>query len=444
MTKHLPLLVLAAVAALLAGCGGDEANRVFTSIITGRVVDINSVPVRNATVRTADGQTVTTTSGAFQLENQRDGELRVFAEINQNGVLFKGQTMVFNTPGDQTRSAVIVVAPAAQQGAVRGTVRDQQGNLLENAPVFAYNGAGSSQKTFTDSDGEFLLDDLIGGFIYEIHTMAQGFRSDTDNITVVAQQDVFTNLTLRDNPVAPNLQEPQFLTGISWVSPTDPTRSPGSGNAEAYDRIKEIFTGEPQNTRSEKQKSIQTRNLRSDLIAEVELQWDEQRFNELLGWGIYRAESTVAPLNGLDFFFDPLSAYYFDAGVNVRQTYSYAVTTLSSLYPDFPNQTESLFSNIVDVEVLDELTLRDPLFNPLEFRWNNGSNSAEYYIFLFDRFPGAEVDPFWDNAANPATGLSQVYNGPPLQQGQTYWYVVLGAANNLNSRTISQIDSFQL
>jgi hypothetical protein len=147
-------------------------------------------------------------------------------------------------------------------------------------------------------------------------------------------------------------------------------------------------------------------------------------------------------MNYYDFMADPLSSYYVDIGPNPNSTYSYAITALATLFPDY-NNTESDFSNVVTARTLDALDLASVTFSPLTFRWFSGSGASEFYVFLFDRFPGVSVDYIWSNLSDPAFGTSYQYNGPGLAPNWTYYFVVLGSANGGSSRTISQIGSFQ-
>jgi hypothetical protein len=431
--KKLTLLavIVAALTGALIGCGGDPGFSASSSI-TGKVVDLDSGPLRGAIVR-ADGEsTITTSSGGFQLFGITNGEVKITAEyFDDSGATYEGETWVYNFAGEETKSALIVAAPETQLGEVWGEIRNRDGALLENMPVFAYSGAGSAARTFSNADGIYEFKRLVGGIDYEITAMAWGYRSDGDWVNPTADSSIRLDLVLGDAGT-PTLDPPNFLTAISWVSPTVDGR--GQRDIEWF---KQMY--EP----DRKAKKVgETRNLRDDLLAEVELEWDEQRFDDHLGWGVYRADVVGGLLNGLYFMDDPLSAWFFDSGVQTRRSYEYAVTTLSAWFPDDYERTESLLSNIVEVEVLDRLDLRPFLYNPLEFQWAAGSYSEDYIVFLFDRYPGPGVDSVWNSSHQVTTGLSFVYDGPSLQVNKEYYYIVLGLANNDTSRTLSEIGSF--
>jgi hypothetical protein len=420
---------------LVAGCGGTS-NVVKSSTVSGTVLDIDNQPVRDAVVSSRFGSTRTSTTGAFVLPKQGNGAVEYTAEITRNGVRYRGRTMSFNFKNDRTQSVNIVVGQEDELGIIRGQVEDRNGNLLQDASVYAYNGAGSSMRAFSDSNGNYEFRDLVGGVTYTVLAGGQGFRSDSSQISLGLSDERTANFVL-DDPGTPALDPPQNAFATSWVSPSDATRQPGGSNA--YEAIKMLV-----DPKYKSRKSVsQTRAVGSTLV-EVDLEWDEQRFPDLQGYGIYRGNGANGSVAGIDFLPEPLAAFYVDQSVQTRSTYSYALTTISALYPDFPNETESGLSTRIVATTLDKLSLANPTFGPLTFRWLAGSGADDYIVFLFDEFPGIGVTSIWNNAANPATGTSVVYNGNPLQAGGTYYYVVVGLANNDESRTISQIGSFKL
>jgi hypothetical protein len=425
--------------ALVAGCGGFTGPK--TSTITGTVLDIDSNPVRDARVWTHDAETRTSSSGTYVLTANRAGELRVRAEIVKNGVTYRGSNWALNFDNEQTQNVNIVVGAVNTLATVRGTVRDRDGFLLENANVFAYNGIGSSVRVFTNANGEYELTELISNFNYTVTASARTYSNDSQDV-VLNPQEVRTVHFILGDPGVPGFNAPTNLDAVTWVSPADPGRSP-TGGQDPYANFKKKFDPRYRQesflaglTRS------QGRGLGSSLIVETDLFWDEFQHPELLGFGIYRAPGSTSSLNFLDFSSDPMAPFFVDIGISSDSTYSYGVTSLATLFPDLPN-TESDLSNVVVVDTLNELEIVNVTFGPLTFRWLSGSGADEYYVFLFDRFPGVEVDWIWDNQGDPAFGTSYAYTGPGLNPGQTYYYLVLGTANGGASRTISRIGSFQ-
>jgi len=434
MRQHLGFWMLALLAAILAGCGGG-GTQTRSATVTGSVLDINFNEVRDARVFANGVETFSSPSGVYQLINVETGIVEVVAEVVRNGVTYRGRNAVLNFENTQTNNCNIIVAPVNELGRITGNVKDIEGFNLEGASVFAYNGTGSSQRAFTDRNGNYVLADLVGGVSYQVSAGGSGYSSAQTNIVVVAGQTQTANFTI-DEAGLPFLDPPQNLSAITWVSPNYGNRSAGTGNP--YPWIKQLYDKKERPDRP----ANKSRALREDLIVEVDLFWDVQQFPDLLGYGIYRANSPTGFLAEYDFIAEPLAGYYIDIGPNVNSTYSYAITTLSTLFPEF-NQTESDFSNRADVITLDRLSLGPVFTNPVQFNWSSFSGAEEFVVFVFDEFPSVGVQAIWDNSGSPTTGTSLNYGGPALVGGHTYFYVVLGLANGGSSRTISEIGSFQ-
>lgn len=418
---------------VLVSCGGFVGPK--TSTITGTVLDIDNNPVIGAKVWTADTTTVTSTSGAYVLTANRAGETRVRAEIIKDGVKYIGTNWALDFENEQSQSVNIIVGPESSAGTIIGTVRDRDGFLLENVAVYAYNGAGSSVRTFTDTNGDYVLDDMLANVAYTVSASARTYRNDTDGV-ILSDSEIRTLNLILGNPASTEFNPPTNLDVVTWVSPTDPTRSVSTGD-DAYSKFKKLY-----DPRYVAKPTLQTRALRSDLIVESDLYWDEIAHADLLGFHIYRGNGVTSSLNYLDYLAEPNTSYFVDIGPNVGSIYSYGVTALATLYPEYPT-SESELSNIVTAETLDKLDLLSPNFGPLTFRWLSGSGAEQYYVFLYDEFPGVAATWIWDNLSDPVSGTSLTYTGPSLEPGRTYYYLVLGTANGGSSRTISQVGSFQ-
>lgn len=429
------MALLASTLPWVAGCGGGSGGGTGakTAVITGSVLDLDSNPVRDARVYTIDNSTTTTNTGAYVLTGNRAGEVIVYAEYRKDGVWYRGQTWALLFDNEQSNNANIIVAAEDELGRVEGTVRDRSGNLLENVSVFAYSTAGSAQRAFTDSAGRYELRQLIGGVEYEIKAVGQGYRGDYDTIVVRSGDTRELNLVMGD-PARPALTAPENLGVTTWVSPPESRQEAGRSPYEALKRIVDP-------TRADRPARRVRNDLRTDMLVEADLLWDEQRFADHLGWGIYRSTG-AGTLRALDFMADPLAAYYVDLGLEPMSTYRYGVTTLSADYPEDPDRTESDLSDIVSAETLDLLELRPVETAPLTFRWDDASGADRFTIYVFNQFPGIGVDSIWNNENDRAAGTSYVYNGPRLQPGRTYHYMVLGSANGGDSYTISRVGTF--
>lgn len=420
--------------AAVVGCGGSSSSGSKSATVTGTVIDISNQPVRDAVVTSRYGSVRTSTVGSFYFPNQGTGPVEYTATITRNGARYRGRSTAWNYSNEKTQNVNIVIGLESELGTIRGQVVDRNGDPLQDASVYAYSGAGSSIRTFSDEDGNYQFDDLVGGASYTVLAGGQSYRSDSVNVTLGLNQTRTVDFLL-DDPAEPNLQPPSNVGVVSWTSPSDATRGP---DRDPYTAIKRLFDPKYRTHKV----APQTRAVPSTLY-EVDLFWDEQRFPDLLGYGIYRGRGANGTVEGIDLSADPLAGYYVDLTVQGNTTYSYAVSTISSNFPANPDQTESGLSTRVVAETLGRLNLSNPTLNPLTFRWQGGSGAQEYVVYLFDEFPGVDVTQIWDNEQNRASGTSVVYNGPALSKG-TYYYVVVGVANNDESRTVSQVGTLRL
>jgi len=423
---NLILIGLAALGVLvIAGCGGETGPK--TSTVTGTVLTRDADPMRDATV-TANGQTTrTTTSGAFFLENLGDGDIEVRAQATVNGTRYVGRTVIFNLEDAQQNNVNIMVARESEVGTIRGTIRDRDGFLLQGASIFAYVGLGSSVRAVSDENGNFEMREVPSGDL-TLSATGRGYRSDQTFITLGNRQDRTINFTL-DEPGLPSLNPPTLSSVSTWVSHPDATRGESEG---ALAWAKKHLGGREANPKST------SRSLRTDMIVETDLEWNSIQFPDLLGFNVYRGFGANGSVSALDLSFDPLANYYVDIGLQPDSTYSYALSTVATLYPDF-NNTESTLSSRIVVDTLNLLNINPVSAGP-RFSWQGGSGADIYQVFVFDGFPSAGSNFYYQT--NTTSGLNYVYDGPTLQSGRTYYYIVLGTANGGESRTISQVGTF--
>lgn len=436
----LAIALALALSLAVAGCGGKGSGGGGggggrTASVSGTVTDVNGDPVRGARVWTRDGQTTTTTTGAYILRNQRNDNLDVHAEIVQNGVRYKGQNVGVTVQGLPTESVNIVVAPINQLASIRGVVQDRDGARLSNASVFAYADTLSSQRTVTGPNGEYELFGLISGLDYTVSAGGRLYRSDVEFITLRDGERRTLNFVLSD-PGNPLMPTPQDLDAICWTSPRVATRSTEQRNA--IENLKRLF--DPKRL---ERKATQRTTARGNLV-EVNLDWIPVDGLDLLGYGIYRARGGAGAFTAVDFLREPLAGYYVDLDDTLRPDtlYRYAVTSLSVIYPSDPERSESDLSNEAVVIPLDDLLGITTVRNPFGFAWDGGSGAEEYVVYVFDQFPGIGVQSIWNNANSPVIGTSLEYAGPALLRGRRYYYMVLGLADDRTSRTISTVGEF--
>lgn len=424
------------VALVCAGCAGG-GNSAFNGKISGIVFDINGGVVRDARVwvdlpGSEDPETQTNSAGSYILENVPEGVQIVRAEVrDENNLRYYGQNMIQVFEGENSKSTNICVVRDNQLAAIKGTVRDRNGFLVAGAKVYAIGGNGlSSNYVITGEDGDYILGGLQAGITYDVSASARFFGNDEDQVNLNAAEERIINFTL-NNSTDPLLPAPQNLSAIVWTSPREMTRS---NELRAIEGIKRLF--DPRRpTKADGRLSIGGNWI------EVDLFWDPVVRNQLLGYGIYRGTTSSGPLTPIDFLRDVFAEMYIDLdeGLAENVNYYYEITALSTEYPD-TNNSESDPSNRYGVTALGDLDLLPELTGPLTFRWTAARNATSYIVYVFDEYPRIDITEIWESPRT--SGTDMVYTGPGLVSGRTYYYVVLGLANNDDSRTISVVESF--
>lgn len=422
------LLVPLALALLLTGCGPGGP---LPGQVAGVVTDSNGGVVRGAAVTWGSRSTTSNASGAFLLENVSEGDQLIRAQITQDGLRYTGQNVVQVFTQERSKSLNIVVIRDNQQAGIRGTVRDRGGLLLSGAKVFALGNALSSSIALTDANGVYELNGLQAGIDYEVTGSARGYNSDATTVNLSVGESRQTNFTL-DDGTNPALPVPQNLSATIWTSPREVSRSPS--DRAALDAVKSLF--DPRRPRATTRASNGGNHIETDLY------WDPVSSSSLLGFGIYRGTSFSGAVAPIDFLRDPNAAFFADLDEQMVEgpAYYYEVTSLGTLYPDFVG-TESSPSNRYGVTALGDLVLQNTS-GSTRFHWSAANGATSYVVFVFDRYPGLDVDSIWSNVSTRTTNTFVDYAGPSLTFGRRYYYVVLGLANGDDSRTISRVGEF--
>ncbi|MES1227032.1 MAG: carboxypeptidase-like regulatory domain-containing protein, partial [Armatimonadota bacterium] len=413
-------LFLAVLGALiLSGCGGSSGAK--TSTVTGTVYDQFVNPVIGATVFSKTGSTTSSTSGAFVLPNQPDDYVVIEASLVKKGVKWHGSSIVFNSAGTQSTSVGIVMAPESELCSLLGTVVDRFGDPIQDASVFAYSSnGGTSQRAITGKDGEFVMDDLVAGINYKVSATGQTFRSDQVSVTLGVGERRTVDFSLGDAGF-PTLSAPTDLSSVTYVSYPVASRAIGTDNV---DWVKKHMAKKS----SAHAGTLKTRAIRTDMRVEGQLDWLYNATTETQGFGIYRSAGNVAKPSGLDFFYDPLATTYFDSGLQPSSTYTYAVTSTSSFFPQDPDATESALSNTTIAKTLNLLPIGGYTASTKKFTWSTGSGATSYIVYVFDEFPSADRIVFASNESTPVATTSWTYTGPTFTAGHTYYWFVLGLA----------------
>lgn len=439
--KKFSIPIFALILAVVAGCGGGGGGSDLDGEVSGNIVDFDGNPIRGANVNIDNRNTTTNSSGAFIVTGVRPGTWALKAELAIDGLSYSGQTVVQVFEGERTKNANISVVRQDQQSTLYGVVRDRFGNVLQGAKVFGFavNPDGftlSSVVDVTNGLGEYELKSLAAGYTYRVNASGRGFNSDRDEVVLTAGERRRFDFALGD-ATDPLLSPPQNLVAVAWTSPDETTRS--NQQARAIEQIKRL--SDPRRVQRLRPES---RTTLTGYNVEVDLYFDPptSSLQSLLGYGIYRATTSNGSSSPVDFMRDPEASFYadIDEGLREDRNYYYEVTSLNVNYPNTGN-SESDFSNRYGVRTLDDMRSLLPTFGPLTFRWQTVAGAEGYRVFLFDSYPDIGVEPLWSNSSL-ATGSSVIYNGPSLVSGNRYYYVVLGLANDDDSRTISRVEEF--
>lgn len=444
--------MLAALA--LAGCGGNgqssgignnDLDPTGTGEVSGIVFDINTNPVRDARVFFEGKgdfpahETSTNSTGSYVIEEapgRRDGyDFVMRASATIDGERYIGQNIATVYNGERTRNVNISLYPEGDTGAIEGNVFAVNGDTVQFAQVFVKAKDGSmltSAVGVTDERGFYRIEGLRAGITYNLQANAYG--SDTDyqsNVVLTRGRTTKIDFEL-DDSTDPRLPAPQNLIATAWTSPAEATRD--ASLAKAIEGIKNLIKP------NRKPKAI-TRNAENGWPIEVDLEWDEIDANSLYGFGVYRAAGSDQ-LEDVDLVRDPAAIFYADNDPALRQdvTYRYGLTTLSTLAGD-SDRGESALSNTYSVRTLGALAARTPTTGPLTFRWDTASGAEEYLVYVFRDYPTATPDVLWQSAW--VTGTSVPYSGPSLTTGRTYYFLVVGRANDGDSLTVSRVESFR-
>ncbi|HMS56984.1 MAG TPA: carboxypeptidase-like regulatory domain-containing protein [Fimbriimonadaceae bacterium] len=424
---------------LIAACGGGGQKEVGQ--VAGQIYDANGDPVRGARVWTDTNgrrETVSNSTGAYVLTDVGEGDIYVQAEVDAGGARFIGQNVARIFGGERTKSTNIAVYRDNQLAGIEGYIRDRFGNLIGGARIFAASGNSlSGAMAISDDEGYFFLGRLQSGVNYDVVASGRGYDSDSDRVFLDPDEVRRADFILGDGG-DPLLPPPNIVSAQAWTTPAEEVTN-RTAVQQTLPNVKRLW-----NKRNPLFGSSRTPKLSlGGNNIEVDLAFDFNYNDSLLGFGIYRGRTTNGQLTGIDFLRDPLTRFYQDMDEDLIEStnYYYEVTALNVLYPDTPD-SESDPSNRYGVRTLGDLELRSVVQTPLTFRWQAANGADQYVVYLFDEYPNLGVDPIWDSTNNRTSNTQLVYNGPSLTRDRGYFYLVVGVANNDESLTVSRVGEF--
>lgn len=423
---------------LLAGCGGDSGP---VGGLSGVVLDASNNPVANVQVYTrgsSSSSTYSSTAGSYLLPSVQGQYGTVYAKTSVNGVEYSGQNVFQEFQGEQTKSVNIVISQTNQQGQLTGTVRDRQGNLVGGAQIFALgSGNSSSLTTVSDNNGNYTLDGLVPNVSYTVAANALGYDSDTVTQSVGISDTEQVNFSL-NNPSGALLNPPTSVYATAFTSPAGTGRS-GDSDASVQN-LKRIFS--PKVYAAQKSVKAESRTTPNGGLTEIDVTWNQATDPALYGWGIYRTQGTGAPSGSgfVQFYYDPLANMFADLDQSflVGQTYTYAVTSVNTLY-GMNGGDESPMSADASATVLGDMVFGSFDRGSMTFNWFQAQSANSYTVALFDQYPTVGVNTIWTGTS---TGTSLQYTAGNLVSGRTYYYAVVGSDDN-GDQTFSSIAQFQ-
>lgn len=458
-------------AALALGCGGGSPKQLAG--LTGVVTDGEGRPSVGATV-TVNSRTATSLSnGTFTFDSIEEGYQLVQASNTINGRRWSGETLVDVVGAEQNRSVNVMISDEATHGRIQGSVIDPDGFGLGGAKVFIAGPYGSTLAV-TDDNGNYTARRIPSGFTYRVTASLAGFVNHTRDVHVAAGQSASASFALADGDPQGAIPAPTNVSAQAWTVADTVTRSANANSTSGmpeglYEWLKHIYRQKRGLPDRPQAKNIERKGATSRLwpvgyLVEVDLFWDFQSFNDLFGYAIRRGTGQNA-LTTTAIVRDPLTSAFFDVDplLTPDVTYRYTVHRLDTL--DFPdNGLIGPASNTVTAIPLQPMRPIAPTQNaqtgptPL-FQWQAVNDAQGYQVYVWDRFPALLFDP--DNPSEPAAippvwpqnlnspgssfvtgnGSTSVrYQGPALQSGRTYYWMVV-AVDNTNAQNITALSA---
>ncbi len=453
------------------GCGSGGGKP--KGDLTGLVTDVDGQAVAGATVRVGSLTTTSLSNGTFVIENISGGLQTVRAEATIRGNRWSGETVVDLVGGEKNRSINVTISDERFQGSIAGTVIDPNGFVLPGAKIFVLRPKVSgefgemiaSTMAVTRNDGTYEVRRLTPGVTYTVTCSLAGYVNETRRVTVNANQTSAASFALAFGTSQGPIPAPENVFATAFTISGTISRA-DSGAQGVYDWLKRHYRkkrGLPENpTVRNIERKTTGRLTPSGSVIEIDLDWTYASYEDLFGYAIKRGTNRNA-LSVTALVRDPLTRFFFDVDQTLTPdvVYYYTVHCLDTI--DFPDRgTLGPASQIVSANPLGPIRAQSPaqgasVNGDPTFQWTAVNGAANYQIYVWDRFPDLQnaqdtnngVTPIWPaNFNNPGSSLvpaprtSQVYAGPVLQRGRTYYWMVVAEDSEGAAFSATQIARF--
>ena len=476
LTRHIVCIAAIIGVAGLTACGGGGGISNPPGDLTGVVTDVDGRVVSGATVAVGNATTPSLSNGTFVFRNVGSG-LRTVIAVNQvNGNRWSGETTVDLVGATTNRAVSVVISDERTQGSIGGAVIGPNGLGIGGAKIFVGGPIGSTL-TLTDSNGNYFVPRVTPGLTYTVTASLAGFINDTRSVHVDANSTSTASFALTIGSSTGALPAPTGLFAQTWTVADFLSRS-SSQTKGLYEWLKQVYrekrglTQMHMATKSEIKPS--GRSWPAGAVVETDLFWTYASYDNLFGYAIKRATSQAAlpSTDAIAILRDPLTSTFFDVDPLLTPDVQvfYTVHRLDTVQFTDPNQrTVGPPSNVASANPLNALRAVAPNNGVLisgnpTFQWSGLNGAAGYQIYVWDDFPDLQYDPahtgepnalapIWpQNLSSPGTSFvnapstSQSYQGPVLQSGHTYYWIVVGVdssnPNNIQSLSASPLMKF--
>lgn len=455
---HIGLLLTLVV---LYGCGGGGGTEPGTQV-AGVVTDVDGKPVAGATVSCSGQQTTSLSNGAFLISGVKRGFQVVTATITINGRRWSGETRVDIVPAEPNRSVNVMVSDERFQARLSGYVIDAAGYALPGAKIFV-GGPWGSTMAISDSTGAYEVRRLTPGVKYTVTCSLAGYVNETKEISLRDREQANLSFALALGSYQGTIPAPENVSAQAWTIADRVTRSGARPSyvqwLQEFYRRKKGLPSRPRTTIPEGQQS--SRSSVPGSLIEIDIFWDYKYWEDLFGYAIKRGTSSP-PTVVTAVLRDPLSEAFLDLDSRLvpDTIYYYTVHCLDTV--GFPaNGRIGPASQVVQAYPLQPVVATGPGLGDIisgdpVFRWTSVNGAASYQVIVWDRFPDLQnandpngAVPLWPVDLNnpgsskvsaPATSLR--YNGPYLQSGRTYYWLVLAADEYEDALSVSRIMKF--